>query len=85
MRSFWLKFNERPAGCVEARDKDAAIAVAKQVTGFDAISADILPYPACPRINEYEDPKYGVCPSFCYKPEQCHGKTCCPQSYSCVD
>jgi hypothetical protein len=85
MRSFWLTFNEREAGCVEAKDEQAAAAVAKEITGFDATSVKDLPYPAAPRINKYEDPRYGVCPSFCFTPKTCCGRTSCPQSYSCVE
>lgn len=85
MRTYWLTFNERTAGCVEAMDGVAAAAIAKEATGFDAISVEVLPYPAKPRINEYVDPKYGVCPSFCFKPKECVGNTSCPQRYSCVE
>lgn len=85
MKSFWLTFNERSAGCVEADDETAASAIAKQETGFDAATIKILPYPAHPRINQHVDPKYGVCPSFCYKPAECSGKTSCPQRHSCTD
>lgn len=85
MHSFWLKFNERPSGCVEAKDEKEAAVVAKEATGFDAVSVQNLPYPANPRINQYDDPKYGVCPSFCFKPRECAGNTSCPQRYSCVE
>jgi hypothetical protein len=85
MKSFWLKFKERVAGCVEAKDEAAATAIAKAATGFDAVSIQRLPYPANPRINQHVDPKYGVCPSFCFKPEQCCGNTSCPQRYSCTE
>ena len=85
MRSFWLTFSERGAGCVEAESEVKAAAIAKQITGFDATSVKDLPYPAKPRINEYVDPKYGVCPSFCFKPAECCGNTSCPQRYSCVE
>lgn len=85
MRSFWLKFKERASGCVEAKDEVEAAAIAKQETGFDATSVQSLPYPANPRINKFNDPKYGVCPSFCFKPQECCGKTSCPQRYSCTE
>ncbi|AMR77633.1 hypothetical protein [Cupriavidus nantongensis] len=85
MRTFWLKFNDYPAGCVEAKSESDAKEIAKEVTGHEAASCESLPYPAQPRINKYVDPKYGVCPSFCFKPEQCAGHTACPQPYSCVE
>jgi hypothetical protein len=85
MHSFWLTFKERGAGCVEAKDASAAMGIAKQETGFDAIKAECLPYPAEPRLNQYVDPRYGVCPSFCFKPSECCGNTSCPQRRSCVE
>lgn len=85
MKSFWLKFNERGPGCVEAKNEQAAAAIAKEITGFDASSVQDLPYPANPRINKHIDLKYGECPSFCFAPNQCAGRTSCPQRYSCTE
>jgi hypothetical protein len=85
MHSFWMKFKERTAGCVEAEDEINAAKIAKELTGFEPTSCKRLPYPAEPRINKHHDEKYGVCPSFCFKPEQCCGNTSCPQRYSCTE
>lgn len=85
MESFWLKFNERSGGCVEATDGDSAARIAKEITGFEPKSCERLPYPAEPRINMHHDEKYGVCPSFCHAPERCRGNTSCPQNYSCTE
>lgn len=85
MNSFWLKFNGRPAGCVEAENESSAVEIGNKETGFEVVSCKTLPYPASPRINQYEHPQHGVCPSFCFKPEQCCGSTACPQRYSCVE
>lgn len=85
MRSFWMTFAGRAAGCVEANDEAEARAIALTETGMEPTKVQNLPYPANPRINKYVDPKYGVCPAFCFKPEQCCGNTSCPQRYSCTE
>jgi hypothetical protein len=85
MKSYWLKFNGHRAGCIEADSEEAAKAIAKEKTGHEPLSCQSLPYPAEPRINKHVDPQYGVCPSFCFKPEQCCGNTSCPQRYSCTE
>lgn len=85
MRAYWLKFNDRLPGCVEANNEDDAKSVAKEATGSEPTSCQTLPYPAEPRINRHKDPKYGACPSFCYEPKKCAGVTSCPQNYSCVE
>jgi hypothetical protein len=85
MQSYWIKFSGHKSGCVDATTEESAKKIAKTATGHDAISCTILPYPANPRINKHVDPKYGICPSFCFKPEQCAGNTSCPQRYSCTE
>lgn len=85
MRSYWVTYNGTQTGCIEATDEKAAAALTKEITGFDATSVKDLPYPANPRLNKYEHPSYGVCPSFCFAPATCCGRTSCPQSYSCVE
>jgi hypothetical protein len=89
MPAYWVTFKDRPAGCVEAQDETSALVAARIATRNNPVKAEILPYPANPRLvkKEYTDPKghkYN-CPSFCYKPEQCKGRTCCPQRYSCTE
>lgn len=85
MNSYWLTFKDHKHGCVEAENETAAKEIGKQVTGSEVTNVKSLPYPAEPRLNKYEDPKYGVCPSFCFDPTKCCGRTACPQRYSCVE
>lgn len=85
MSSFWINFDGHKAGCVEADDWQNAKIIAEKETGFSVTTVEPLPYPAEPRINKVEHPKWGVCPSFCFKPEQCKGNTSCPQRYSCTE
>jgi hypothetical protein len=85
MRAFWLTFQGKPAGCVEAPSEAEARAIGEADRGTPALTCDGIPYPANPRINKHIDPKWGVCPAFCYSPERCKGRTCCPQNYSCTE
>lgn len=71
--------------CVEAVDEAEATRTAKDMIGREVVKVESLPYPALPRLTRHQDPKYGICPPFCFKPEQCKGNTACPQSYSCVE
>ena len=78
MNPYWIYFRDRVPGCVEApTDADAMIA-AKEFG--EPIQAFLLPYPASPRLGEKTD-----CPSFCFQPGQCKGKSCCPRNISCVE
>ena len=87
MQAYWVKFNGRNPGCVEAKSETEAITIAKEITGNEVVSCKILPYPARPRLNGKDgwDASKGECPSFCYQPEKCQGHTSCPQHYSCTD
>lgn len=80
MSSYWVEWVDGTSGCMEAKTQVAALekAVAHKA---DVKSVMSLPYPAEPRIGEWES----GCPSFCYSPNQCKGRTTCPKSYSCVD
>lgn len=85
MPPFWLTFEGRGPGCVEAENAEEAKRIAKELTGCEVLTCQCLPYPASPRINEWKHPKHGVTPPFCYRPSQCAGRGSCPQSHSCVD
>ena len=85
MHAFWVVFENGHKGCVEADSAESAATIGGEVVGFKATSVKRLPHPADPRINKHIDPKYGVTPSFCFKPEQCCGNTACPQRYSCTE
>jgi len=85
---YWVTLTTGKACCVEAEDKESAMAAAKQHADGEVVSCDTLPYPAEPRITHYERDYDGhkvACPSFCYTPEQCKGRTCCPKKYACSE
>lgn len=83
MFAYWLTFKNRGPGCIEASTEAEAIEISK--AHGEVATCNRLPYPADPRLHKYIDPKWGACPSFCYKPNQCVGKSCCPQNHSCTD
>lgn len=83
--SWWVKFNDGKSACVDAKDEGHAIQLGSELSGKQAVSADRLPYPATPRLNANRHPKFGMCPAFCYRPDQCKGRTSCPQNYACSE
>lgn len=86
MSAYWVKFETGSPACVEVSGgMDAALAVATEIAGRKAVSAASLPYPANPRLNRMEYGKHGPCPSFCFTPHQCAGKSFCPKSYACSE
>lgn len=84
-RPFWVTFAKNPPGCIQARDFADAMKLATDLTGHVPMSAEPLPYPANPRINQVPFNDGLVTPSFCYKPLQCKGRGSCPTSPSCVE
>lgn len=62
---FWVKFSDRPRGCIEAPDEAAAIELAKQHGAGPAVLGTLM-YPADPQLVSTSG-----CPSFCYMPDQC--------------
>lgn len=89
MATWWIEFDGRGPGCVDspkAKDEERARALAESVTGKKALRVDRLPYPAAPVLHQEPDKDGGpVCPAFCYAPEQCRGRTACPQHYACSE
>lgn len=85
VRPWWLTTEKGHHGCVEALNETEARAITAKAWGAEPDTCQKLPYPANPRINEYAGNPYGVCPSFCYNPGLCKGRSSCPQSPSCVD
>lgn len=54
----------------------------RQITGqVEVLSTRSLPYPADPRLRTGED----KCPSFCFAPQTCQGRTSCPRNYACSE
>ena len=85
MQAYWLKFEGQPSGCVEAISEEEARRIGAESIGANVLECSRLPYPANPRINKHVHLGGAICPSFCYRPEQCKGKTCCPERRSCCD
>jgi hypothetical protein len=90
---WWVKGKAR-RGCITAPTREGAMALFAEYTGDTAESADVLPYPAAPRLNcvwyEYPaDSQYAgkkcCTPSFCISPESCKGHSACPRNYSCTE
>jgi hypothetical protein len=92
MKSFWLTFTDGSKACCEGETAYDAKQIAEKITGktvaggkYNDIAAVGLPYPATPRIWGFNHPCHGETPTFCHAPEQCKGKTACPQNYSCTE
>jgi hypothetical protein len=89
MHAFWVTFDGRQSACVEAKDETEAKQLAKELTGKEAKTVNILPYPAEPRLNkpthECTDGSSISIPSFCYSPASCAGRTACPRRLSCTE
>jgi hypothetical protein len=80
--TYWVTFTNRKPGCIDCAPDDDPIAVASALGEIQTI--DSLPYPADPVLHRDPNDKT-PCPSFCYAPAQCKGRTCCPQSYACSE
>jgi hypothetical protein len=91
MQGYWLKFTDGSKGYCEGASAYDAKLIAEKLTGKQVAGekyepdAKPLPYPASPVIWQLDHPVYGKTPSFCYRPDQCAGKSCCPQNYSCTE
>lgn len=82
---YWVSLEGMGSYCVEALTPEEAGHIATDLKGALVLSVDKLPYPAQPRLNPYDNPSHGVCPSFCYAPSQCKGRGSCPQRISCTE
>lgn len=80
MTPYWVTFKTKAAACVEALDEDAAMEIGSRACGDEAVKAERLPYPASPRLGPTSN-----CPSFCWRPTECVGRTCCPRNRACDD
>ena len=92
MNAFWLEFTDGSKACCEGYNERDAAEIAKKVSGKEVAKDEAgklkvtrLPYPAEPVIWRFAHPVHGVCPTFCFKPNECKGKTACPQNYSCTE
>lgn len=87
--AWWVTLEDGREGCVEVKwvkgmsNADLVKSV-KTVTenamGSKVVGVQGLPYPANPRWVKASD-----CPSFCYTPKQCAGRSSCPKSYACSE
>ena len=90
---YWITFADGTHGCLETpidyeqSDPDQRrtdmLALATEIKGVEATEIRSLPYPANPRLNRQEHQGSGACPSFCFQPHQCAGRTSCPLRYAC--
>lgn len=74
MKPFWMLPMKV---CVEAENPIEAANILKP-----AVATEIkeLPYPADPRVGPQSD-----CPSFCWQPNACAGRSSCPRQYACSE
>lgn len=77
MSPYWVRFVNGSACTVNAENEIEAGEIALQ--RGDVRDVRRLPYPATPEHNPQK------CPAFCYAPEQCAGRTACPQRHSCTE
>ena len=91
MNNYWLTFTDGSRGFCQGGSAFDAKRIAEKITGkivgggeFKDIAAECLPYPAPPIIWQLDHPVWGKAPPFCYRPEKCKGKSCCPNSPSCT-
>ncbi len=78
-KTWWVTLKSGGSACYEGTKDEVRKRI--HVAGKGEISSiETLPYPADPRTEPH-----GPCPSFCYKPETCKGRTACPGRLSCVD
>jgi hypothetical protein len=84
MSAWWVEFDGFKTGCVETEGNEDVRVVAKEVTKHDVTRADRLPYPANPRYRKING-SGGPCPSFCYTPERCRGRSSCPHDIVCTE
>lgn len=94
MQGFWIKFTDGSSGYCEGQNAYDAVKIAEKLTGKTATydgenpykpELKTLPYPASPVIWQLDHPISGKCPTFCFRPNQCAGKTSCPQNHSCTE
>lgn len=92
MKSFWLTFTDGSEACCEGQNEYDAKIIAEKFTGktvaggkYRDIAAKELPYPATPVIWQFDHPVNGMCPTFCFRPKQCAGRSACPQNRACTE
>lgn len=79
MAYFWVGFNQRESGTIEAAD----IAEAREAGAvFGTVTTvAVIPYAANPMLRILT----GQTLPLCYQPESCKGRTSCPNSRACSE
>jgi hypothetical protein len=94
MQGYWLTFTDGSNGYCEGQNSYDAVMIAEHLTkktvkvdGDNKYAPKLatLPYPASPVIWQLDHPVNGKAPTFCHSPNQCKGRTACPQNYSCTE
>jgi hypothetical protein len=99
MKAFWITFEDGSKACCEGQHPGDAASIAEYISGksvmrkpdhkearvwqHECLEIEELPYPASPRIWAFDHPVNGKHPEFCWKPDQCAGKSCCPRKIAC--
>ncbi len=78
MNCYWVRFQDRPCGSLEADSVEQATELASKYGEVAEVST--LPYLAEPKLDESSKRI-----AFCWKPEECKGHTACPRRYSCTE
>lgn len=78
---WWITFSDRKPACVYGGTEAEARALAAK----SGTVVSVLPYPADPRLDDRAGWGEGQCPSFCHDPNNCAGRTSCPNRRSCVE
>jgi hypothetical protein len=92
MKTFWITFTDGSEACCQGLSEYHTKQLAEHLTGkkvgggpYKCLTMKPLPYPAEPCIWKYTDPIIPACPSFCFDPKQCAGRTSCPRRYACTE
>ena len=93
MQGYWIKFTDGSRGYCEGQSPYDAVQIAQHIAGKTVDAGpnewkpqlETLPYPAKPIIWQLDHPIHGKTPAFCFAPNECCGRTACPQNYSCTE
>ena len=78
MSFYWVEFEDGQKGTIEADGIEDAHNTARAVNPDSPREVFSLPYPAEPTLMKIDTP------TFCWKPNECKGRTSCPGKPSCV-
>ena len=99
MTPYWITFIDGTKACCEGQGPYDAKVIAEHVSGKKVqpkvaepsgwngadYCIEPLPYPASPALWQHDHPVHGKCPTFCYTPAQCAGKTHCHRDPACTE